>query len=262
MGSRAQREAWLHAVLHTGNPGDVAFYRRVCAGARRVLEIGCGGGRVLLALARAGHEVTGVELHRGLLARLRRALRDEEPAVRARVRLVAGDAARIDLDERFERVLAPYNMLYCLLDDDALHAVLRRAERHLAPGGRFVFDVYCPARIDPGEAARLEGLAGEPHHVVSFEADGAFVDVFESDTWDPRRQRIDATYHYAIRRGDRVERAVQTIPQRYLYPEQLERALEAAGLVLVERHGDFDGAPFDPDEGLFVGVAARRDDTR
>ena len=254
------RQAWLHAILHTGNPGDVAFYRRACAGAGRVLEIGCGAGRILLALARSGHEVTGLELHRGLLARLRRNLADEPRDVRSRVRIVHGDVRAFDLDQRFERVLAPYNVLLCLLAEDELRAALARIRDHLLPEGRFVFDIYCPARIGRQDRARmqaLEGAAAERHHVVSFESDGAQIDVFESDCWDPDRQRIDATYHYTIRRGGRIEHAMQTISQRYVYPEQLEGLLAEAGIELLERWGDFDGAPFDPEDGLFVGVARR-----
>ena len=43
--------ARLYVAVHEGNPGDVAFYRRCCADAGSVLELGCGDARVLAELA-------------------------------------------------------------------------------------------------------------------------------------------------------------------------------------------------------------------
>ncbi len=68
------------------------------AGPARVLDAGCGQGTQALYLARAGHEVTGLDPSPRLLGEFRRALEAEPSAVAARVRLVEGtgeDAARL-----------------------------------------------------------------------------------------------------------------------------------------------------------------------
>ena len=44
-------DAELYELLHSGTPGDLAFYRKWCRGADNVLELGCGYGRVLCALS-------------------------------------------------------------------------------------------------------------------------------------------------------------------------------------------------------------------
>ena len=55
---------------------DVPFWRRVALEARgRVLELGCGTGRVTLPLARAGVPVVGVDRSSAMLGRLRARLR-------------------------------------------------------------------------------------------------------------------------------------------------------------------------------------------
>src|SRR4051794_196786 len=52
---------------------DVPFWRRVAAGAKgRVLELGCGTGRVSLPLARAGISLVGVDRSEPMLVRLAR----------------------------------------------------------------------------------------------------------------------------------------------------------------------------------------------
>ena len=50
----ARFDATLYRQLHVGTPGDVDFYRRQCAGAQGVLELGCGDGRILAPLAAEG----------------------------------------------------------------------------------------------------------------------------------------------------------------------------------------------------------------
>ena len=67
-------------------------------GPARVLDAGCGQGTQALHLARAGHQVTGLDPSARLLGEFRRALAAEPPEVAARVRLVQGageDAARL-----------------------------------------------------------------------------------------------------------------------------------------------------------------------
>ena len=56
----------------------------------RVLDVGAGQGTQALLLARAGHEVTGLDISADLLARFESALSTEPPEVQARVRLVHG----------------------------------------------------------------------------------------------------------------------------------------------------------------------------
>ena len=51
----------LYAPLHSGNEGDEDFCRAVCAGAHRVLELGCGSGRILAALSDQVTELFGVD---------------------------------------------------------------------------------------------------------------------------------------------------------------------------------------------------------
>jgi S-adenosylmethionine-dependent methyltransferase len=105
--------------------------RGVLAGqeSSRVLDIGCGQGTQALALAKAGHDVTGLDLSPELLARFEAALAAEPAPVRARVQLVhgAGEHAEILTPGPFDVVLCHGVLMY--LDDLAplLHALTRVA---------------------------------------------------------------------------------------------------------------------------------------
>jgi S-adenosylmethionine-dependent methyltransferase len=100
----------------------------------RVLDIGCGQGTQVLALARAGHAVTGVDSSTTLLGDLRTALAAETADVRGRVRLVHGEAERLaDLvpAQDFDSVLC-HGVLMYFADPAPLLTAVAAA---VAPGG-------------------------------------------------------------------------------------------------------------------------------
>ncbi len=102
----------------------------------RVLDVGCGQGTQALHLARAGHEVTGLDPSGDLLAAFEAALADEPAEVTARVRLIRGlgeQAPELVTGEHanFDLVLC-HGVLMYLGDITPMLAALTRVA---APGG-------------------------------------------------------------------------------------------------------------------------------
>lgn len=100
----------------------------------RVLDVGMGRGAQALRLARAGHQMTGVEQDPALIAAAREALAGEPEGIRERMRIVQGDGRDTGvhfLPGSFDVVLC-HGVLMHLEEPDALLAGLARM---LAPGG-------------------------------------------------------------------------------------------------------------------------------
>ncbi|MEU9246261.1 methyltransferase domain-containing protein [Streptomyces shenzhenensis] len=100
----------------------------------RVLDVGMGQGTQALRLARAGHQVTGVEREPAMIAAAREALAGEPEGIRERVRIVQGDGRDTGvhfLPGSFDVVLC-HGVLMYVEEPDALLAGLARM---LAPGG-------------------------------------------------------------------------------------------------------------------------------
>ncbi|WP_328555949.1 MULTISPECIES: class I SAM-dependent methyltransferase [unclassified Streptomyces] len=100
----------------------------------RVLDVGTGQGTQALRLARAGHQVTGLEQDPAMLSVARQALAAEPEGIRGRVRLIEGDGRETGvhfLPGSFDVVLC-HGVLMYVEDPDALLAGLARM---LAPGG-------------------------------------------------------------------------------------------------------------------------------
>jgi len=98
----------------------------------RVLDAGCGPGRVGGFLHGVGHEVVGVDVDPVLIA----AAEEDHPGPR----WLVGDLAELDLpargiEEPFDAIVCAGNVMTFLAESTRV-AVLRRLRAHLRPGGR------------------------------------------------------------------------------------------------------------------------------
>lgn len=93
----------------------------------RILDAGCGTGRVGGLLAAAGHDVTGVDLDPELIE----VARADHPGARWQV----GDLAALELPDRYDLIVCAGNVM-TFLAPATRPEVLRRFAAHLADGAR------------------------------------------------------------------------------------------------------------------------------
>ncbi|HSC86981.1 MAG TPA: class I SAM-dependent methyltransferase [Polyangiaceae bacterium] len=242
----------LYRLLHDGTPGDVEFYLRVCQDSESVLELGAGWGRLAIPLARQGQRVVAVDRDGEHLSRASKLWR-EEAGASDRLVVHQADLLELDLTERFDRVLLPYNVLYALGGEANVTRAFRVALRHLSPDGEIWFDVY---GMDGFDAEARDGSApgsDDDRDLVAQPLwNGSPLDVYERTSFDPSTRRLDVEYE-AESNGQPLLRTRLT--HHYLLTSQLEACLAAAGLELAVAWGGFDGGALDEDAELFVGCA-------
>ena len=119
-------------------------------GAGRVLDAGCGTGRVALELARRGHHVTGVDVDPSMLAEARAQATEEGLAVD----LVEGDLADLaDLlgsDAAYDVVAAPGNVVVYLTPGTEADVVAAMGGA-LRPGGLLVAGFAADRHVGVGD---------------------------------------------------------------------------------------------------------------
>jgi SAM-dependent methyltransferase len=218
-----------------GYEDDVLLYRELAEEQRGpVLELGCGTGRVALALAADGHEVTGVDLSPAMLDRAR----SNDGA--GRVRWVEGDMRSLDLGARFALVLAPLGGLQHLETVDDVVAAFAVIARHLAPGGAAVVDVEAPHAEDfePGPQPLLEHWT-RPWH-------GGQVTKLVAVNGAPALGLREVTWHFDEQPAEGpLRRHTAQFAMRTFTAAELELAARLAGLCVAAVHGDYDGTPYD-----------------
>ena len=131
--------ARLYDLMFPGGGPAVDFFR---AEANRqggsVLELGCGTGHKLIPIASDGYPCVGLDSSSDMLAEAQRKAKLRGVAVE----WMQGDMRAFDLGGTFDFVFITANSLLHLHEADDLVSCFRSVRRHLAPGARFLFDVF------------------------------------------------------------------------------------------------------------------------
>ena len=236
---------------------DAGFWQAMAAASGGpILELGCGTGRVLLPLARAGYEITGLDLSAQMLERCRAKLQAESTEVRDRVRLVAADMTSFDLGRRFAEIICPFAGFQQLRTVEQQLTCLDRCLTHLLPHGRLVLDLPNPDPA-PAEYAREAPGDGERTAELVEWTDGRRIRWWMTVIGYDRLQQVnECELTYEIIAADGAERRLtETIALRYTFRYELEHLLVRAGFRTVALYGDYDRSPF-ADESPALIVAA------
>ncbi len=131
--------AEFYDMLHANCQDQTIYPELLRPFGRRVLELGCGTGRVAIPLAQAGYQVTGIEKEEDMLA-----LMEQKAYPRENLRVVREDARSFVLTERFDAVLLTCNFLNHFIEAEDALSVLQRCREHLAPNGVVIIDCSTP----------------------------------------------------------------------------------------------------------------------
>jgi SAM-dependent methyltransferase len=236
--------------LVRGRTRDVAFYRdTVQEFGDPVLELGCGTGRIALALAEAGHRVTGLDISERMLERCNQKLAALPRETRERIHLVRGDMTRFDLGEKSRVVIIPFRPFQHLLEINAQVSCLESVRRHLQDGGRrfgkrsgrLILDVFqtdAERMHDPGymkEGPVTEYSTPDGRHVRIAERVAAFHRA-------EQRNDVEMIFYVTDAQG-KEERLVFAWTLRYFFRYEVEHLLARCGFRVRAVYGDFDRSP-------------------
>lgn len=207
--------------------------------ASRVLDLGCGTGRLAIGMAGHGHRVTGVDPATASIDAARRKPGSEL------VTWVVGTSGSLP-DTSFDTAVMTSHVAQFFVTDDEWRDVLTDVRRSLVPGGRLVFDSR-----DPAARAWERWNPTDSRHTATL-PDGTPVEV-----WTEVRSLIDRsvsfTIHYTF--PDTELRSDATL--RFRSESELRRSLGAAGFAVERIVGGWHGEPVGQGAGEFVVVATR-----
>ena len=244
---------------------DVQFYadeareaaRTATPGITPVLELGCGSGRVLIPTAEAGVRIVGLDLSEAMLAKCNERIRALPFEVQERIRVARGSMTDFQLGQKFHLITAPFRPFQHLLTVDEQLACLRCVREHLAPRGRFVFDMFHTNPAAMHDPAWREEREDTP--LTKLPDGRSFRRTARIAAFHRATQTNDVELNFYITNPDgRTEKQTQLFPFRYFFRYEMEHLLARADFRIVNLHGNFDRSPFADEslEMIFVTEAA------
>ena len=216
---------------------DVKFWQALARQTNgRILELGCGTGRVTIPVARTGAEIIGVDRSAEMLARAvkrARRARRRPTGLRSDIRVLPFRGSA-----RFELVMAPYGILQSLVRESDLQATLASVQRVLKRGGTFGIDLVpdLPVWKEYRDKVRFRGRRRGGKSRIT---------LVESVRQDRARKLTLFDQLYIERRGGARRARRFSLVFRTLTVPQMTRRLERAGFRIKAVLGDYDGEPWD-----------------
>jgi SAM-dependent methyltransferase len=232
------------AYANAPNLVDLPFYLELAARmGGPVLEMGCGTGRVLLPIARAGTEIHGLDSSASMLQVLRERIRSEPTEVQRRIVLHEGDIRTFRGPRKYPLITIPFRPLQHMYTLEDQVAALRTAAFHLEKNGVLAFDVFFPnfALLDQIGKEDLEmewPVESHPGSIIRR--------YYCLEGVDKVRQTFAITFIFRTYDADvLVSEEITPLKMSYYTYPHLKALFLLAGLETVEEYGSFAKEPLD-----------------
>jgi len=217
---------------------DLSWYRnRLLQLGGPALVLGCGTGRVLFSLAAAGISADGIDGSPGMLDRARSRAVEMGAEIAGRVNLFEADIRSFSLDSRYRVILAPFNLLMHLHEDEEVLECLDCVANHLEDDGIFLLDVTNPRP----ELLVRHGPPGVPLRDIRWR--GVTYLQTEQHEYDQATKISQTTFIYEPRTKD-AQPFVCRLRLRMYSPDDIDCLLQRAGFEIRPKLGSFTGEPF------------------
>lgn len=231
--------AWLYDTDNRDHlKDDIAFYieyAKLMQG--DVLELGCGTGRVSIALAKEGFNVTGLDLSDNMLDIFKSKL-EQKPHLKEEITLVQGNMANFSLNKKFSLIIVPFRAFQLLTEDCDIVSSLSCIKDHLTQDGIFIINAFKPYDIMDENWCYTEKVQWERLD----ETTGNYVvKKHWGDKIDTARQIIYPHFAYEVTDKDgSVTRHTEDLALKYYFENQLAETVERAGFMINARYGWYD----------------------
>ena len=224
---------------------------------KRILEVCCGSGRILVPLAKAGHTVFGFDADSYMLAKI-----SDKAGCLENISWKMADAVYDDWGQNFDIVVLAGNILYNIVSDmdyaNAQELLIRKAASALAPGG-YIFIEYQPGGYCVNHSEPSHEYDGEWVIWEGTDNDGNFGRMsLLGDRYDAETgiSRFTRRFEIVRKNGEVIKQDISC--HKHFAPlKQLHEWLQNAGFAIEQEYGDCEGNPV-ADDSCGVVIYARK----
>lgn len=195
-----------------------AAARKYCSfPVRRLLEPGCGSGRLIRALAARHYQLLGLDLSQPAIEYARERSKTREPAS-GKAELWVGDMSDFQLSRPVDAAYNLCNTFRHLLSEDAARRHLECVAAALRPGGIYLLGLHLlPLDVDEKCIERWSGARGNTRVTVTLRV----------LTFERRRRRERVRISMLVRRGSQIQRLRHEFDLRLYTAAQFRRLLRS-----------------------------------
>jgi SAM-dependent methyltransferase len=138
----------FYDVCAASGRADLPLYRELAIGCTTILDVGCGTGRVAIALLEEGHSVVGVDISQRMLDAFASRVDVER---RPQLRLLRHEFSVAPLDLQADLVILSWFTFNYLVEEATQLLMLQNLRKTIRFGGKIVLDLFQPkALTSPG----------------------------------------------------------------------------------------------------------------
>ena len=210
---------------------------------KKILEIACGSGRILVPLARAGHDVTGLDADEFMLAKIPAKTEGMD-----NIAWRAADAVQDDWGTGYDVIVLAANIFNNIVSGmdyaESQELFIRKAAAALTPGG-YVYIEYQPGghritQLEPSSKWVNDSVIWE-----GADSDGNYGKMTllagEYDA-NVRLDKFIRRFELTLSDGETVTQDIPCV-KHFVPLEQLHGWLADAGFVIEREYGDFNRSP-------------------
>jgi SAM-dependent methyltransferase len=237
------------------------FQREIMRYGQPALDLGCGVGRLLLPLLRAGLDIDGCDISGDML----RHCREKAAALGLKPQLYQQPMHALDLPRNYRTIFICASFNLAGSRDNGL-ATLQRCYAHTQNGGALLFDIDAeyawPGGWEEREPSRFKNLP-EPwpekwtHRIT---ADGSeYVEQQRMLSLDPVEQRMVRQVRIEKWVSGKLVESQEYTQHRTLYlPEEVRSMLQVAGFREITIRGDYSDEPATPESKELIFTALKQ----
>lgn len=226
----------LYEAIYKNKNDDFPFYAHWAKkSGPNVLELACGTGRLAAPLIQAGYNYTGLDISPEFINWCRARFNNNST-------FVMGDMRNFDLNQKYNLIFIGFNAFLHLETEKQALECLHSVQKHLAPQGRFLLDIFVP---------QAEFLYREKRRYrvkfINHPRNGKCT-IFEKNFYDDQTEINHIQWFFEEEQGEKIEQ--YNFNMRMYFPDTMDRILHDSEYFIEEKWGNYNGLPIDSNSHL------------
>ncbi|MCK4655173.1 MAG: class I SAM-dependent methyltransferase [Candidatus Cloacimonetes bacterium] len=203
----------------------------------KVLELGCGTGRITIPIAMAGHQIWGLDVSEPMLDVFREKAKKENKTTNENLQILNGDMRNFELNQKFKLIFIPFRTFQSLITEEGQQSCLKCCHEHLDDDGLFIVNVF----------KLLEGHLDESWvqpEKTDYETTDDGIKIKRTHI----RERVDLEnqviypklIYYVTNKDGKTEKYYEHLAIKYYYVGQLKELLQKNGFEVINEFGYYD----------------------